>query len=272
MSTTSQPLLIKFAVIVVIWYLALAYLPQIAGTCFDGECGFSTGEIVISFAIPLAVIVASVLLEMGLYKKNLSQALSDIGLTRFSWAGIRSAAIYMLPLLVFFPLFALLTNTPLATQPNWQWRLMNVLFINGIAEEVMMRGFVFRHLREGRSFWRAAALSTAYFAAYHLVLIFTAGPLIGMIAVVIAIPAGFLTAYVYERGSNTVWGSALFHMLYNGPAFVFAVPSDVQPAASSLYLVVGILISSFVVVRAYRAGYERGEVQTIRQPGVVGSA
>lgn len=264
--STSRQFFIRLAIIVIVWYLGLSYLPQIVGTCFDGECGFSIGEIIVSLAIPLLFVAMPVALEMVLYQKGLSKALSDIGLTRFSWGGIRIAAIYLLPLLVFFPLFALLTNTPLATQPNWQWLILNVLLVNGLAEEIMMRGFVFRHLREGRPFWRAAALSTVYFAAYHVVLIFTAGPLIGIIAVVIAIPAGLLTAYIYERGSNTIWGSALFHALYNGPAFVFAFSTEVQPIASSLYLVVGILVSTLLLVRAYRAGYGRMGAQAIQQP------
>lgn len=261
MSTSSRQLLVRLAVIVIVWYIGLAYLPQIMGTCLDGECGFTTGEIIVSFAIPLAIIALPVLLEIGLYKKTLSQALSDIGLTRFSWAGIRIAALYLLPLLVFFPLFSLLTNAPMTIQPNWHWLLLNVLLVNGLAEEIMMRGFVFRHLREGRPFWRAAALSTVYFAAYHLVLIATAGPLIGIIAVVTAIPAGFLTAYIYERGNNTIWSSALFHTLYNGPAFVFIFAADSQLIASSLYLLVGIVVSTLILVSAYRSGYGRSEVQ-----------
>jgi membrane protease YdiL (CAAX protease family) len=271
MSIASRHSFIRLTIIVLVWYLALAFLPQIVGTCFDGECGFSTGEIIVSFAVPLSIIALPVLLEMVLYRKNLPQAVSGIGLTRFSWTGIRIAAVYLLPLLLFFPLFSLLTNKPLAAQPNWQWLLVNVLLINGLAEEIMMRGFVFRHLREGRSFWRAAALSTVFFAAYHLVLIVTAGPLLGIIAVVIAIPAGFLTAYVYERGNNTIWGAALFHALYNTPALVFAFPVDVQPIAGSLYLVVGILVSTLVLILAYRAGYERAEAQSVGQPAAVNS-
>jgi membrane protease YdiL (CAAX protease family) len=258
MRTTSRPLLVRLAVILIVWYLALAYLPQAVGTCLDGACSFTVGEIFTSFSIPLAIIALPVLLEMYLYKKDMSQALSDIGLTRFSWTGIGISAISLLPLLLFFPLFALLTSTPLTLQPSWQWLILNVLLVNGLAEEIMMRGFVFRHLREGRPFWRAATLSTVYFAAYHLVLIFTAGPLIGTIAVVTAIPAGFLTAYVYERGNNTIWGPAVLHTLYNGPAFVFALPTDVQPISGSLYLLVGIAVSTLVLLFAYQTGFNRG--------------
>ena len=90
MSTTSLQFFIRLAIIVIVWYLGLAYLPQIASTCLDGECGFSLGEIILSFTIPLAIIALSFILEMLLYRKALSPALSDIGLTRFNGAGIRS--------------------------------------------------------------------------------------------------------------------------------------------------------------------------------------
>ena len=102
---TSRQFFIRLAIIVIVWYLGLVYLPQIVGTCLDGACSFSLGEIIVSFAIPLAIIALPVLLEMRLYRKNLSQALSDIGLSRFSWGGIRIAAVYLLPLLLFFPCF-----------------------------------------------------------------------------------------------------------------------------------------------------------------------
>jgi membrane protease YdiL (CAAX protease family) len=249
------------AIIVIVWYVGLAFLPQILGTCLDGECDFTIGEIVVSIVTPFVLIALPVVLEMLLYHKTLAQALSDIGVTRFSWTGIRIAVIFLLPLIVFYPLFALLTNSPLSTQPNWPWLLLNVVLVNGLAEELMMRAFVFRHIREGRSFWRAAALATVYFAAYHLVLIFTAGPVLGIIAVIIAIPAGFLQAYIYERGNNTLWGASLGHAVYNAPALILAFPADMQLTASALYLLVGMAVSTLMLVLAYRAGYGRGTAQ-----------
>lgn len=263
--STSRQFFIRLAVIVTVWYLGLSYLPQILGTCLDGVCGFTIGEIIISVAIPLAFFALTVALEMALYQKGLSQALSDFGITRFDWTGIRIAAVFLLPLLVFYPLFALLTNSPLATQPNWQWFVLSALLNNGLAEETMMRGFVFRHLREGRLFWRAAALSTLYFAAYHLVLIFTAGPVLGIVGVLLAIPTGFLTAYLYERGKNTIWGPALLHAVNNGLVYVFVFPKDIQTTASLLYLVIGFFWAIVIVVWAYRGGYQRTRMPAIPQ-------
>lgn len=75
MPITSRKNFITLAIVVIVWYLALAYLPQIVGTCFDGACEFSPGKIIGSFAAPLMVIILPVLLEMALYRKNLSRAL-----------------------------------------------------------------------------------------------------------------------------------------------------------------------------------------------------
>ncbi len=267
--STSRQFFIRLAIIVIVWYLGLSYLPQIIGTCLDGVCGLSIGEITASFAIPLAFVAMPVVLEMVLYKKGLPQALSDIGINRFNWSGIRIAAAFLLPLLIFFPLFSLLTNSPLTIRPNWQWFVLSALLINGLAEETMMRGFVFRHLRDGRSFWRAATLSTVYFAAYHLVLIFTAGVLFGVIGVMIAIPTGLLTAYLYERGNNTIWASALLHTVNNMLVYIFVLPTNIQPVATVLYLVIGLVLSIVIVVWAYRGHYGRKAIQASQTPSMV---
>jgi len=261
--STIQKFYISLAVLVIGFYLGLTYLPQIVGTCMDGECGFSIGEIVVSFSLPLAFIALPIVLEMAFYRKGLSQALNDIGITRFSWTGIRLAVIYVIPLMVFFPILALLTNSSVAIRPNWEWLLVNIILVNGFAEEIMMRGFVFRHLRKGRPFWRAAMLSTIYFAGYHLPIILSSGLVIGIIAVIIAIPIGFLTAYVYERGNNTIWGPGLLHVINNGLVMLLVFPNDIQPATSSLYMLLGIAVSALMLVQAYRAGYGRTTTPTV---------
>lgn len=263
--STTQKFFIGLAILVIGFYLGLTYLPQIVGTCMDGECDFSIGEIVVSFALPLTFIALTVMLEMVLYRKGLSQALNDIGITRFSWTGIRLAVMYLLPLIVFFPIFSLLTNSPVAIRPNWEWLILNIILVNGFAEEIMMRGFVFRHLRKGRPFWRAAMLSSIYFAGYHLPIILSSGLVIGIMAVIIAIPLGFLTAYIYERDNNTIWGPGLLHVINNGLVMLLVFPNDVQPVASSLYMLLGIVVSTLMLVQAYRAGYGRTTARTLSE-------
>lgn len=267
--STTQKFFIGLAIIVIGFYLGLTYLPQIIGTCMDGECGFSIGELVVSFALPLTFITLPIVLEMAFYRKGLVQALNDTGITRLSWTGIRLAVIYGLPLMTLFPVLALITNSPVTIRPNWEWLLVNIILVNGFAEEIMMRGFVFRHLRNGRPFWRAAMLSTIYFAGYHLPIILSSGLVIGVIAVIIAIPLGFLTAYVYERDHNSIWGPGLLHVINNGLVMLLVFPKDVQPVASSLYMLFGIVVSTLMLVQAYRAGFGRTTTRALSEPVAV---
>jgi len=83
-------------------------------------------------------------------------------------------------------------------------------------------------------------------------LIVFAGPLIGIIGIIIAVPTGLPTAYVYERGENTIWGDALVHAGTNMPALIFTFAPDVQPIAASVFFLVGIVDASAIVLWAYR--------------------
>ena len=255
--STSRRLYIVLAVIVAVWYLASTFLPQVSGSCLSGTCNSTAGIVAISLLIPVAMAAIPVVLEVVLYKKGLAQALSDIGITRFSTRALKVVLVYLLPLFAFFPLLALIASRPLALQPRAAWLVTAALLNNGLNEEIMMRGFVFRHLREGRTFWRAAALSTVYFAAYHVPLIVFAGPIVGVIGILIAIPTGLLTAYVYERGENTIWGDALVHAGTNAPAFIFTFAEDFQPIATILFLLVGIVMSIAILIWAYRSRFQR---------------
>jgi membrane protease YdiL (CAAX protease family) len=103
--------------------------------------------------------------------------------------------------------------------------------VNGIAEEVIHRGFVFGHLRRGRSFASAATISALLFAAQHLYIIATTGWTIGLAAVFLALLLSYPMAFVFERGGYSIVLPAILHTSSNAPVFVFAIPSDLMAAA-----------------------------------------
>lgn len=84
----------------------------------------------------------------------------------------------------------------------------------GFFEEAFFRGFFFRLLRPGRSFFQAAALSGVLWAASHVVIIDNGDGVVpspmwgGMIfALAFSIPG----AYLFERGGNVIWGFLIAH-------------------------------------------------------------
>jgi membrane protease YdiL (CAAX protease family) len=249
---SSRRLHVLLTVSVAVWYLASTYLPQAAGSCLGTTCEPTPVRLVVSVLIPLAMAAVPVALERFVFGHTWSGALDALGVTRWHRGGFPAALLYLIPLFAFFPVYAAVTGQTLALQANWLGLVAGTILNNGINEETMMRGFVFRRLREGRTFWRAAALSTGYFAAYHVPLIISAGALIGTIGVIIAIPTGLLTAYVYERGNRTVWASALVHAGTNAPVFLFTVGTAPQPLASSLYMCTSIAVATAIVVVAAR--------------------
>lgn len=239
------------------WYAGFTLLPQLVGTCFDGACERGGREIAATFGVALVFLAVPIALEVGLYRRTVGAALTAIGLTRLDGAGARLAALYLLPLVAFHPLYGWLTGAWPALRPGWGWLAAAALVNNGLVEEAMMRDFVFRHLRERWPFWTAAALTTACFAGYHLPLIASAGPLVGTVGVILAVPTGFLTAWLYERGRNTLTGPALMHAGNNGLAFVFVYPEAAQPLASAGYIALGATVATAMVVGAYRSGFAR---------------
>ncbi|MBC7811435.1 MAG: CPBP family intramembrane metalloprotease, partial [Burkholderiales bacterium] len=199
-------------------------------------------------------------LEIVLYKKGVDRTLSDIGVTRFSARGVILAALFSLLLLAFFPLFSLFTGIPLTLRGQWTWLMILTIF-NILSLEVMMRGFVFRHLRENWSFWRAAALPPLFYAVATAIAIVTAaqGLSLGslLLSSLIPVPIGLLSAYLYERGSNTLWGSVLLQFVVN--ALLSTVITPASPIGFHqlfFYPMIGIT-SAIVVVWIYLRGFGR---------------
>jgi membrane protease YdiL (CAAX protease family) len=76
-------------------------------------------------------------------------------------------------LLMVIPGYYVLTGVRFGMYPGWLWLLPGLFAQAGIAEEVLFRGYLFRHVREGRSFWRAAAVASGPFVLVHLILFLT---------------------------------------------------------------------------------------------------
>lgn len=102
---------------------------------------------------------------------------------------------------------------------NWLWKLSGIVAIHGVAEEALFRGFLFHHLREGRTFNRAAFLSLLAFAVAHVYL-FTYMPApLALFATLLSLASAFPFAYLFERGGNTIWAPVLLHVSIHAVSF-----------------------------------------------------
>jgi membrane protease YdiL (CAAX protease family) len=101
----------------------------------------------------------------------------------------------------------------LELRPEWPLVLVGVLVFHGLAEELVWRGFVFHHLRDGRTFRRAVLASMPLIALTHVPIIVSSGLLVGGLALLTAAITCLPLAYLWERGGRTIWAPALVHGL-----------------------------------------------------------
>jgi membrane protease YdiL (CAAX protease family) len=130
-----------------------------------------------------------------------------------------------LPMWLFLPLAAVATGTPVHVAPNWLAIIIGMILVNGLAEEVIHRAFVFGRLREHAGFPAAASLSAALFGAQHLYLIAAIG-VAGVASVALAVLLAFPLGLSFELGGRSIIGPAFLHTSSNAAFLVIGDQSN----------------------------------------------
>jgi membrane protease YdiL (CAAX protease family) len=191
-----------------------------------------------------AILVA----ERMLFSNSLKETLRAVGFVRARKSTLEVALLVSLPMWAFLPLLAWTTGTAMDLRPEWLSLLLGVVLVNGVTEEVIHRGFVFGHLRRGRSFATAATISAMLFAAQHLYIIVTTGWTTGLASVLLAALLAYPMAFVFERGANSIAGPAILHTSSNAPVMILAPPEDFMTTALLPHM--GVIIVSLYLLFA----------------------
>jgi membrane protease YdiL (CAAX protease family) len=110
--------------------------------------------------------------------------------------------------LALFGLRAQVNLVPIMAQLSSPWLLMLAgVLVAPLVEELFFRGFVFAGLRPRYGWPKAAAISSALFALFHL------QPL----AILPIFLLGYIFAFLYQR-SRSLWPAILMHVLMNALA------------------------------------------------------
>jgi membrane protease YdiL (CAAX protease family) len=170
--------------------------------------------------------------ERWLTERKLSEIARSLGLGPCAPRALGVAVLLCAALLAFFPLFSRLTGTPLAVRADAAALALGIFAQAGIAEETLFRGFLFRHLRARRPFWRAASLAAVPFVAAHLLLFATLDFTIALAALLVAVSLTFPLARLFDLAGGAIWPGALLHAVVQGAIkFVEPVAGDSLPLA-----------------------------------------
>jgi membrane protease YdiL (CAAX protease family) len=215
---TSLTRVVGPAIVVIVPLVAAAWLPT----------GFP--HLVRQVLLCIWGVGAILVAERTLFSDTLKEALRAVGLVRARKSTLAVALLASLPMWGFLPLLAWTNGIAIDLRPEWLSLLLGVVLVNGVTEEVIHRGFVFGHLRRGRSFATAATVSAMLFAAQHLYIIVTMGWTIGLASVLLAALLAYPLALGFERG-NSIAGPAILHTSSNAPVMIFALPEDFMTIA-----------------------------------------
>jgi len=165
--------------------------------------------------------------------------------------GLTAAMLVSFPMWLFLPLITQHRgNFTLAE--NWIVILMGVFLVNGLTEEALHRGVVFRHFRSASRFWPAAAISSGVFAAQHVYLLFVVGMLPGLSSVLLAWLLGFPLALLFEKGGRSILPPAIAHTSANAPYLVFGDPKDGMLLMTHMGVVLTSVWISFLLLWRHR--------------------
>lgn len=174
-----------------------------------------------------ALVVAALFgVERVLFGQPWATAARRLGFGLPAARGIAAALALGLLLLLVIPAFLTGTGARATAYPGWPSLLPGLFAQAGIAEETLFRGYLFRHLRQGRTFWRAALVATGPFVAVHLVLFLTLPWPVALASVALAAVVSFPLAYLFELGGRTIWAPALVHSVIQGAIKLVVVPGD----------------------------------------------
>jgi len=205
-----------------------------------GQAGVVVGALVVG---------ATLSVERLLFGRRLLPALVALGMGRPRVAGLAVVGGVCVLLLIAVLVFLRATGTSATITPDALSLAPGLFAQAGIAEEVLFRGYLFGHLRPGRSFWRAAWLSMLPFVGVHLLLFFTMPWPVALAALLLSVVLSFPLAHLFELGGGTIWPPALLHFVIQGTVKVLVMSGE----ASSLFPFVWIASSAALPMLAFAA-------------------
>lgn len=176
--------------------------------------------------IGLLVVGALTFAEKVLFGKSFKESIKFIGLTRPNKIGLLTVIIICLIMLLSVLVFAFATNSSFSFYPDWYWLVPGLFFQAGIAEETLFRGYLFGHIRQKYTFWKAATLAAFPFILVHLIMFYSLPFPIAAASIILSIILSFPLARLFELDGNTIWSPAILHFVVQGTVKVLVAEGE----------------------------------------------
>lgn len=199
------------------------------------------------FVAAVGALALAAALEMHLSKATFRGALSLLGFKAIGPQQLLPVLDGLAPLAIAYVVIFFVLAKPATLEPGIGFLILKFFFSQGLVEEAVFRGFIYRHLRVGRSYLRAAALSGLLFGVIHLAN-FTNGfsvPL--LIGVSVSVVYGFILTFplagLFEISAGSILAASLWHLAIDSINWFHDAS---EGSAMNVYLV-AVLVSAALV-------------------------
>ena len=113
------------------------------------------------YGLPICAIViaATIVVERLGFGASWRESWRALGFGRPRAFGLATAVAISIALVLVVPAYAWSTRTRIDFIDGWPMLVLGLFAQAGIAEQSLFRGWLYGHIRRGRTFWRAATLS-----------------------------------------------------------------------------------------------------------------
>jgi membrane protease YdiL (CAAX protease family) len=222
-------------------FLVVFALFQGAATRLESDRG-QAGIIVCAI-----VVAATLIAERMWFRPTVRAAALSLGLGAPRVAGLAVAAAVSMVLLFIVPAYAAAAGMRWSIRSDALTLLPGLFAQAGVAEEILFRGYLFGHLRRGRSFWSAAVLSMLPFVLVHLFMFVNLPWPVALASLLLSVVISFPMAHLFELGGGTIWPPALLHFVVQGTVKVI----DLAGEGTASFPLVWISASAVVPVTVF---------------------
>src|SRR5215208_1546611 len=180
---SSQPMHTRTRLVWILVGYALMY------SALEGSARLASGlgqALVTPLAGAVGLIAATLVVMLLHEYRSVPSALAALGFGRPGRVPLTVSVAVSVLLIACLPLVFRLAGADFVLPDNWIVLVLGIVLLNGIAEETIYRGYLFRRLREGRTFHSAVLIGVALHTLAHVPLIAAAGIAVGLAGIVVA--------------------------------------------------------------------------------------
>lgn len=203
-----------------------------------------------SVVITFTVVIVSFLVERIFFKEQVNTILRKLGFVFPKYKTLAVSILISIVLFIFYPVLSKFTGYNIDYSNLFITLQIGVFLVHGIAEELVYRGFLFRHLREmGLKFMKACFISIIFFAAAHIPVIASMGLIVGLTAFLLAAISAFPLAYLFERSGNSILPPAIIHFAID--TVIPVLGNSEQGTSSQIFSLCWMILSMVVPYLAF---------------------